>query len=229
VAKKQKNVINNQIFIGLPWKTVKTKYDRAIVKLEKKYPLYLTIVGRNDGQNAANLFEIIKKRISSSSEAIFDATGGNPNVSLEYGYAEGIDIKRTIFVSEHKAAKKPTASSPIISDLAGQRRVLYKTEVKLATELEKLCAEHDFNKRFDNALKALFGKTSRHNKKSKRSLSLKIIRALDGKEKMRRADMVQHLEAQKYSEKEIGNCLKGLHNQRIIRCAQGRYSDVTIG
>ncbi|MBI2718755.1 MAG: hypothetical protein HYX36_08330 [Rhizobiales bacterium] len=80
MASKSKTVINNQIFLGLPWKTVKPKYEKVIAKLEKKYPLYLTIVGRNDDQNAANLFEVIKKRISASSEAIFDATGGNPNV-----------------------------------------------------------------------------------------------------------------------------------------------------
>jgi hypothetical protein len=229
MVKKIRDVINNQIFVGLPWKTVKPKYERAITKLEKKYPLYLTIVGRDDGQDAVNLFEVIKTRISTSSEAIFDATGGNPNVSLEYGYAEGLNIKKTIFVSHHGAAKKPNPNSPIISDLAGQRRVPYKTEKQLFSELDKLCLKHDFNKRFDNALKSLFGSTSRHNKKSKRALAHKLIRTLDGKDSVRRTDLVQHLQAQNYSADDINDCLKGLHSKKIINCAQGRYSDVTVG
>jgi len=33
---------------------------------EKKYPLYFTIVGRNDGQDAKSLFEVIKTRVASS-------------------------------------------------------------------------------------------------------------------------------------------------------------------
>jgi len=87
----------NQVFVGLPWKNVRPKYDKIIATLEKKFPLYFTIVGRNDAQLAEDLFEIIKQRIATSSYAVFDATGGNANVSLEYGYAEGIEVPRAIF------------------------------------------------------------------------------------------------------------------------------------
>ena len=99
MAKTQREYIPNQVFVGLPWKTVRPKYERAIKKLESQFPLYLTIVGRNDSQQAGDLFEIIKQRIATSSYAVFDATGGNANVSLEYGYAEGIEVPRAIFVS----------------------------------------------------------------------------------------------------------------------------------
>ena len=75
--------IPNQIFVGLPWKNARQKYDRLIKKLEARYPLHFTIVGRNDGQDAEDLFEIIKERISSSSYAIFDATGGNASEALD--------------------------------------------------------------------------------------------------------------------------------------------------
>ena len=125
MATSNREFIPNQVFIGLPWKNVRPKYDRIIPKLEKKYPLYFTIVGRDDGQDARALFEVIKSRIAASSYAVFDATAGNANVSLEYGYAEGIEVPRAIFLSAHKAAQKVSAGDPIISDLTGMRRVPY--------------------------------------------------------------------------------------------------------
>lgn len=113
-----KDFTPNQVFLGIPWKTVKQKYENAIKKLEKKYPIYFCIVGRNDGQDAKELFELIQTHIRNSSHAIFDATGGNANVSLEYGFATGIEKACTIFLSAHKASNKANAASPIISDLA---------------------------------------------------------------------------------------------------------------
>ena len=194
----------------------------------KKYPLHFTIIGRDDGQDAQDLFEVIKARISSSSYAIFDATGGNANVSLEYGYAEGIDVPRAIFLSAHKAAQRLGAGSPIISDLGGKRRMQYKTEKSLSAELHRFCREHDYTKRFEKALtQALKGK-SKGQKKSGRSLATKLLRALDGKEKIRRAELVQHLQAQNYEEAEIETMLKKLHSSRVINCAVGKYSDVVV-
>jgi hypothetical protein len=93
----KRKFIPNQVFVGLPWRIVRPKYERIISALEKKYPLHFTIVGRDDNQDAEALFEVIKGRIMSSSYALFDATGGNANVSLEYGYAEGIEVPRAIF------------------------------------------------------------------------------------------------------------------------------------
>jgi hypothetical protein len=218
----------NQIFVGLPWKNVRGKYDKIIPQLEKKYPLHFTIVGRNDGQDASDLFEIIKSRILSSSYGIFDATSGNANVSLEYGYAEGIDLPRSIFLSAHKAAQKTTFGSPIISDLTGKRRMQYKTEKALIIELNKLCKEHDYTKRFERTLTRSLKRKSRGAKKSGRSLALKIIRILDGKGQARRADIVQKLQADGYKEKEINEMLKKMHINEMIKCTVGKFSDVYI-
>jgi len=228
MAKPKKSYIANQIFIGLPWKNVRPKYDRIIPKLEKKYPLHFAIVGRNDGQDAQHLFEIIKNRISESSFAVFDATSGNANVSLEYGYAEGLDVPRAIFLSDHKAANKGKSGNPIISDLSGQRRVHYKTEKALLTELEKTCRTHAYTVRFEKALKTLFKRKGKGGKKSGRALALKIIRQLDGKQSVRRADLTQNILAQGYTDKEINDLLKSLHLKKIITCSVGRYADVSI-
>jgi hypothetical protein len=52
---------------------------------------------------------------------------------------------------------------------------------------------------------------------------------LDGKEKARRSDLVQHLQAEGYSEDKIETLLHGLRKHKVIHCAVGRYSDVKIG
>lgn len=228
MANTKREFIQNQVFIGLPWKNVRAKYDHIIPALEKKYPLHFTIVGRNDGQDAHDLFEIIKLRISSSSYAIFDATGGNANVSLEYGYAEGIDVPRAIFLSAHKAAQKQTTGSPIISDLGGKRRIQYKKEKTLSAELHKLCRDHPYTKRFEKMLVSALKGKSKGSKKSGRTLSLKIIRALDGTAQMRRAVLVQILQADGYKEGEVDTMLKKLNSSGVVKCTVGKYSDVYI-
>ena len=228
MAGNRRRFIPNQVFVGLPWKNVRPKYDRIIERLEKMYPLYFSIVGRDDGQDADDLFEVIKQRIASSSYAVFDATGGNANVSLEYGYAEGLDIPRAIYLSAHKAAQKKDSTSPIISDLGGKRRTQYKTETTLSAALHKLAKEHDYTKRFEKALTAALKGKVAGKKKRGRTLALKIVRNLDGKQKVRRAEMVQHLQALSYSEAEVDEMLKKLHTEGVVKCGVGRYSDVLI-
>lgn len=228
MADTKKEFIPNQVFVGLPWKNVRPKYEGIIQTLVKKYPLYFTIVGRDDGQDAKALFEVIKARIASSSYAVFDATDGNANVSLEYGYAEGIEVPRAIFLSAHKAAQKVSAGDPIISDLTGMRRVQYKTEKTLATELHKLCRDRDYTKRFERTLRTILKNKSKGSKKSSRALALKLVKALGGKDRMRRAELVQHLQAQNYSEKQIDSLLKGLHAGGVLKVSVGKYSDVSV-
>lgn len=54
------------------------------------------------------------------------------------------------------------------------------------------------------------------------------MRALDGSEKIRRADLVQKLQALGYSEGEAEDMLKKLHAAGIVKSTTGRYSDVYI-
>jgi hypothetical protein len=61
MAGANREFIPNQVFVGLPWKNVRPKYEGIIAKIKKKYPLHFTIVGRDDGVDAQNLFEIIKR------------------------------------------------------------------------------------------------------------------------------------------------------------------------
>jgi hypothetical protein len=136
-------------------------------------------------------------------------------------------VPRAIFLSDHKATQK-TAGSPIISDLHGQPRVPYKTENKLKTELEKLCREHDFTKRFEKALSLATKGLSKGDKKSSRALAIKICRALDGKTTIRRAELIQNLQAQAYKKSHINFILKRFHALDLLNCTVGKYSDVRI-
>jgi hypothetical protein len=116
----QREVIPNQVFIGVPWKHVRSRYDRVIDRLKIRSPLSFIIVGRGDDQDAEDLLEVIKGKLENSSYAVFDATWGNANVSLEYGYAEAKNIPRVLYLSTHKASRK-SKDTAIISDLAGKK------------------------------------------------------------------------------------------------------------
>jgi hypothetical protein len=108
------------------------------------------------------------------------------------------------------------------------RRVQYKTEKQLEAELSKMCREHDYTKRFEKALGTILRNKSKGSKKRGRALALKLVKPFGGKDKMRRAELVQHLQAQNYSEVEIDAMLKGLHSSGILKCGVGRYSDAHI-
>lgn len=144
--------IPNQVFLGVPWKTVRPKYDAIVERLRKKYPLSFVIVGRQDNQDAEDLLEVIKKRILTSSYAIFDATGGNANVSLEFGFADANDVPRALYLSTHKAAKRATKESPIIADLAGKKQNRYAQAAALEKLLKQFSGGHAYTKRFEQFL-----------------------------------------------------------------------------
>ena len=144
MAKKATDdAVANQVFIGCPWKTVRPKYERIVDRLNKKYPLSFVIVGRRDGQEAEELLTIIKQRLSTSAFAIFDATQGNANVSLELGFSEAADIPRAIYISSHAASRRNATDGAIISDLAGKKHNPYNQERGLAQLLAEFAKTHN--------------------------------------------------------------------------------------
>lgn len=222
-------VIPNQVFIGLPWKNVRVTYDGVIDKLRTKYPIYFVIVGREGKQDAEDLLEVIKSRIQDSSFAIFDATDGNANVSLEYGYTEAMGVKRALYMSSRK--KMPgRLESPIISDLAGKSRNHYKSVKTLRKLLDAFCKDHAYTKRFERFVTDSFRRKPKGEKKRRRSLALKIIRALDSKPLVRRDDVVNELQGDisKYGRAEIDEMIRRLNNGRLIQCPPGRHSKISI-
>jgi hypothetical protein len=223
----KRKFIPNQVFLGLPWKNVRPKYERIMADLAKKYAIHFTIVGRGDGQVAEDLLELIKDRISTSSVAIFDATGGNANVSLEYGFAEGTHVPKAIFLSTHKAAQT-NPSSPIIADLGGKKRVEYKNEATLAANLQIFCKDHDYTKRFETGLAKIVRRLTKGEKKSRRALALKLIHGLSGAVEVRRVDLIQRLQAQGYSAKQVEEMITKLKDVGLITSRVGRYSTISV-
>jgi len=188
------------------------------------------IVGRADSQNADDLLAVIKERLASSSYAVFDASGGNANVSLEYGYAEATDIPRAIYISTHGRTINANSDPPIIADLAGKRRNQYKQEAGLRHLLKTFSDHHPYTIRFERFLSDAGKRLNKGTKKRNRALALKIIHALDGQTDVRRADIVQQLLADqsRYADYEVDSMISRLHNARLIRSQRGRYARVQI-
>ncbi len=222
-------VTPNQVFVGLPWKNVRATYEKVIDRLRMSYPISFVIVGRQDTQDAEDLLEMIKDRVQSSSFAIFDATDGNANVSLEYGYAEALDLKRALYLSSRKKVAG-RLDSPIISDLAGKKRHQYKSVKTLRTLLDKFCEDHAYTKRFERFMTTSFRRATRGKKKRCRSLALKIVHALDGMREVRRDDVVNDLQGDVsgYRRTEIDEMIRRLHREELIQSVQGRHSKISI-
>jgi hypothetical protein len=223
------SAIPNRVFVGLPRKNVRAKYERAIDWLSIRSPLSFVIIGRQDDQDAADLLELIKGRLESSSYAVFDATAGNANVSLEYGYAEAKNIPRALYLSSHKAAHKGKDLS-IISDLAGKWRNQYSNEKRLRQLLHDFSKKHPFSIRFEKFLSRESGSLVGGKLKRYRTLTLKVIHGLDGQADIRRDDLVEALRADTsaYAEREIDRVIRRLHKAGLIHVEAGRYSRVTI-
>jgi len=225
----QDAAIPNQVFLGLPWKTVRPKYERIVERFRKTFPVSFVIVGREDNQDAEDLLEVIKKRILTSSYAIFDATGGNANVSLEFGFADANDVPRALYLSTHKASKRASKESPIIADLAGKKQNRYAQASGLEKLLRQFCQGHAYTKRFEQFLSG-FRRRPKSEKKRIRSLCLKIVHQLDGDGKARRANVVQNLLADPvgYRRDDIDDMILRMHNAELITSVQGPYSIVTV-
>jgi hypothetical protein len=228
-TERDTEVVPNQVFIGAPWSSVRPKYERIANSLRKKYPLSFVIVGRTTAQDAEDLLQVIRSAIESSSYAIFDATSGNANVSLEFGYAEAKGIPRALYLSTHAAARK-VKDTAIIADLAGKVRNLYAQEPALEKLLGNFAKDHVYTKRFDRFIAQRFKRLKKGSRRRPRSLALKILHCLDGKRDARRDDVVQAVlaGAGSYSRDEVDGMIRKLHSADLIRSVQGPHSTVRI-
>src|SRR3990172_5241840 len=215
------DAIPNQVFIGAASHTVRPKYEKAIAILRKKRPLSFAIVGREENQEAEDLLQLIKDTILASSFAIFDATYGNPNVSLEYGFAEAHDVQRALYLSTHAAAQK-SKDPAIIADLAGKKRNHYAQEKGLLELLSKFAAGHPYTLRFERFLSSKYKKASKGKKHRARTLALKVIHSLDARPEPRRFDIVQALlaDSSDYDKEEVDAMMLRLHQAGLIQSQQ---------
>lgn len=123
-----------QLFVGCPFQTrVRRHYDRLKAELEAETPLRVVLADTASITSSDDLLEHITTLIRESAACLFDATGANPNVSLEVGLAHALptDFLLTISTRQPRLPRAGRAASdrlrPIIADLQGRNRIEYKT------------------------------------------------------------------------------------------------------
>lgn len=138
-----------QVFLGCPYRPAfRRTYQRLKRELEAESPLQLVLADTAAITSRDTLLGHITDLIRESAGCIFDATGGNPNVSLEVGVAHalGADFMLTLNTRTRSASirgprpagsRKPGAdpSKPIIADLQGRNRIEYRSYGGLKKQL----------------------------------------------------------------------------------------------
>jgi hypothetical protein len=209
------------VFVGCPWHTIRPKYERIFDKktFRRRNPLVFVIIGRDGNQRAEDLFAEIKRQIDSSSCAIFDASGGNANVSLEFGYAQGLEVQSYVFVNEHKKfASDSGPSAPIISDLSGVRRNAYKNEQTLERLLRQFADQHEYTVRVAKI-------ASKHRlTMGERAALMSVPRAFADFTRMRRADLRQRVKADSgYGDEVVDSAIEIAKRNKLINISVGQH------
>ena len=134
-----------QVFIGCPFLTaIRRNYDKLKAELEQTTPLRIVLADIAAITSTDYLLEHITNLIRESAACVFDATGGNPNVSLEVGIAHALPAEFLLSLYTRKPRSQRDAEEtlerggevkPIISDLQGRNRIEYKTYRVLKTQL----------------------------------------------------------------------------------------------
>jgi hypothetical protein len=146
-----------QLFVGCPFQSrLRKNYDRLKAELEAETPLRVVLADTASITSTDDLLEHITDLIRDSAACLFDATGANPNVSLEVGIAHALPTEFLLTISTRQPhtpdrARKPDLLRPvpsgmrsaipsgmlppgrearrsaIIADLQGRNRIEYKT------------------------------------------------------------------------------------------------------
>jgi hypothetical protein len=142
-----------QVFIGCPFaKEIRSSYDRLKREIEEETPLSLVLADTVGISSSNYLLDSITTLIRESTSCIFDATGGNANVSLEVGIAHTMPVDFVLTMRTRKPSsrgKNREAGQPgvrevrsIISDLQGKNRIEYKEYLGLRKQLDQRYFSH---------------------------------------------------------------------------------------
>jgi len=210
-------MIANRVFVGYPWNPYKNMWETRIADLHKRYPLHFLAIGRETGLPAKQLLTNIMNALDSSSMALFDASTGNANVSLEYGYFRAQRGEDSALLFRDEDAKVPAGQSPIISDLAGAVANHYKlTDNRLKAALEAFSERHAYVRRFVKFCR------QRRYRGGTRKFLVRMIRHLDGRDSVLRREFLDDLvhETRK-SEAYLEKFLRELHEAGLVTVTRG--------
>lgn len=188
-----------------------------MASLHKRFPLHFLAIGREPGQPATQLLTNIMRGLDSSSMAWFDASTGNANVSLEYGYFRATRGEENAFLFLDEDAKVAAGQTPIISDLAGAVANRYKpTDNRLKHALDAICERHPYVKRFSKFC------GQRRYKGGTRKFLVRMLRHLDGRGSVLRRELLDDLMHEtKKTEAYLSKYLKELHTAGLITITRG--------
>lgn len=143
-----------QVFIGCPYRpTFRRTYQRLKRALEAESPLQFVLADTAAITSRDSLLDHITLLIRGSSGCVFDASGGNPNVSLEVGIAHAFGADFILTLNTRAASRRRTAGSgkrtlrlgsgrvaesgqrAIIADLQGRNRIEYRSYAGLKKQL----------------------------------------------------------------------------------------------
>ena len=214
----RKEVSANRIFVGYPWKTYRAHWEAAIGAIHKNTPLHFMAIGREPGQPAAQLLTKILQSIDRSTLVMFDASAGNPNVALEYGYARATfdDASIYLFLDEN-AVSASGPGSPIMSDLAGTVANRYAlNDSRLRDTLHAIAKNHPYVKRFERLCR------TRKYRGGTRKFIVQLIRQLDGKDSILRRELMDNIvhEARKPAA-YVERFLRELHKAGLVTISRG--------
>ncbi|WP_215449488.1 nucleotide-binding protein [Streptomyces sp. ATCC 21386] len=120
------------IFVAYPWASVqpsRPEYKRAFKEVEKGFQVRFQFAEQSLA--SGTVLDKIKGFIASAAFGIYDFTGWNPNVTLEYGLALGMG--RRAFIAFNPTV---TPARNVPSDVQGWDRVQYKDLDDLVREVE---------------------------------------------------------------------------------------------
>jgi hypothetical protein len=221
MAGSSDTTVPNRIFLAYQWYIYRSIYEDVCTEIHKTYPVHFYAVGRQQGQKAEDLLEKVKSILTSSTAAVFDASKGNANVSLEYGMTHFMKgMPSYLLIDQHTLPSHVNVGTPIISDLAGstQNRWDIKDPSTLNAHLRAIAEKHPYTKRFrrycrDRGLTA-----------GQFRVPLKVIRLFDERESILRREVLDELHSSWGNKKltEIEDLVADMHKAGLITITRGR-------
>jgi nucleoside 2-deoxyribosyltransferase len=215
-------VIENQVFFGVPWRGIMPKFETVLNDLKDEYPVHCVVFGRTTDIRAAELWQSIKTEIDRSAATVFDVTGSNPNVALEFGYAEALGKHRILTNCESKSRK--SSSKSIMSDLAGQIRAPYRTTRSLKPIVKEVFDTNPYVVRYQRTMKsAQWGKR-------KQNVALGVVRQLAGGKRLSKPDLTVAIEAEfsTYNTVDVPALINEMKDAKLLIIKRGPQGGVTI-
>lgn len=210
---RDEQLVENQFFIGVPWKGIRPKFEKAIKDLYDEYPVHCVIFGRNTDNDAKQLWTEIQKEIRASAVTIFDVTDSNPNVALEFGYAEALSKKSILTFSARKTLRDGQShSSSLMSDLAGTIRQSYKSNNALKSILRKTFDANPYVVRFKKVEnKHKFGKKDK-------KVAVAAVHLFLGCKTIKKPDLIINLQTKfpNYTSVNIPNLISNMISERLL-------------